>query len=111
MHLFVFIEADEDVSLRKHCHLGMTHFVVLPARHHEPEWPERLRAQHIAKGLDSHGVSLTVELNRPNDRVEVILDLHCPIGERGGRYATAAEDAVELVLVAGVVSDRRGWVF
>src|SRR5262249_48379836 len=89
----------------------MTHFVVLPARHHEPKGPEWSRTEQVAEGLCGHDDSLTVELNRPHDRIEIVLDLHRPVGKRGGGDAAAAEDAVELVLIAGVVGDCRGWVF
>src|SRR5688572_16201779 len=53
---------------------------------------------------------LTVELNRPHDFVEIVFDAHGPVGEGRAADAPFAEDAVELVLVGGVVGDRRGGV-
>ena len=55
---------------------------------------ERGKIQRPVSDSDS-----TIQLNRPDDFVEVVLDLHRAVGERGAADAAAAEDAVEFVLV------------
>src|SRR3954471_17992154 len=51
-------------------------------------------------------IGSTVQINRPDDIIQIVLDLHRAICERGPVDAATAEHAVELSLIGCVVCDR-----
>src|SRR5215213_1572327 len=69
--------------------------------------------QHLASNIDSLSALtiLAIQINRPNNLIEVVLDLHGPIRKRGPVYAAAAEHPVELGLICRVISHRGRRVF
>jgi hypothetical protein len=52
--VFRVVDAHQYARPRQHRHLGVSHFVRLPARHDEPKWLKRLRSKQIAISLERH---------------------------------------------------------
>ena len=49
-----FPDPYQEVCARQQCHFRVTHHVALPARHHQPEWPERTLQKKFPECLDGH---------------------------------------------------------
>src|SRR4051794_35447240 len=64
--------------------------------------------QRRASNIDSLSAlpMSTIQIDRPNNLIQIVFDLHRPIRKRRPIHTTAAEHTVELGLISRVISHR-----